>query len=585
MADSSVSSVSSLLATQYQQPAITFTGLGSGIDTASMIDKLVQAESGQITRLSSWKDQWTAKIAALQELNTKLSDLRTVAQSIDTLTAFQEKIASVSDESVLTATTSSAAVSGTHQVLVNRLAQNEVQVHQGLAASDTVVNSSGSSQVFAFSYAGAASVSIPVPDGTTLAGLAQLINASGANPGVTATVLDMGEAYTTDRYRLMLTGHDTGAAYTIAMDDGLTTLDGSGGTVNFTSTAYEDPPPQAAQNAQVRLDGYPPGAWIERASNTVGDLIPGVTLSLLSPSATAVQVTVADDTEAMQQKITDLVDTYNDLLKYIQDQTKYDKTTGQAGVLFGNYGLQIIKSQLAAIATGNAPGFADPQDSFLNLAQIGITTDADETSPTFGQLVVDGSALATALQTDSRGVANLMAAYFAGVSDDTSGNIMFYSALPGITQPGTYAVSATVAGGVLTGGTINGHPATVDGNTLTGASGYPEYGLAVQVNPSDGSYTGTVRLKLGVNGQLSEKLDDLLSASSGPVNILINNYQDIVGNIEDKIAFEQRRVDAYRQRLTQQFAQLETVLSQLNDQSNYLTSQIAKLGSSSSSSG
>jgi flagellar hook-associated protein 2 len=579
MADTTVSSVSSLLQSQYQQPAITFTGLGSGIDTASMIDKLVQAESGQITRLTAWKDEWTAKIAALQTLNTKLSDLHTAAQAIDTLAAFQEKTATVSDESALQATTSAAAASGTHQVLVNRLAQNEVQVHQGLTAADTVVNASGANQVFAFRYAGGASVSIPVPDGTTLAALAQLINGSGANPGVTATVLDMGEAYTTDRYRLMLNGHDTGAAYTIAVDDGLTTLNGSGGTVNLTSAAFEIPPPQQAQNAQVRLDGYPPGGWIERASNTVSDLIPGVTLSLLKPSVTPVQITVADDTEAMQQKITDLVKTYNDLLSYIRDQTKYDKSTGQAGVLFGNYGLQIVKSQLAAIATGNAPGFADPQDSYLNLAQIGITTDANETSPTFGQLVVDAGALATALQSDSKGVANLMAAYFAGVSDDASGNITFFSALPGITQPGTYAVSATVTGGVLTGGTINGHPAAVEGNTLTGASGYPEYGLAVRVNPADGSYTGTVRLKLGVNGQLSEKLDDLLSASSGPVNILINNYQDIVSNIDDKIAFEQRRVDAYRQRLIKQFTQLEAVLSQLNDQSNYLTSQIAKLGS------
>jgi hypothetical protein len=221
-------------------------------------------------------------------------------------------------------------------------------------------------------------VSIPVPDGTTISGLATLINNSGANPGVTATVLDMGSSYTTDRYRLMLTGQNTGATYTIAVDNGLTTLDGTGGTVDFTSTAFEDPPPKAAQNAQVRLDGYPPGSWIERASNTVTNLIPGVTLSLLSPSSTAVQVTVADDTDAMQQKITDLVSIYNDLLTYIQDQTKYDKTTEEAGVLFGNYGLQIVKSQLGAIATGNAPGFASPQDPFLNLAQIGITTDADE---------------------------------------------------------------------------------------------------------------------------------------------------------------------------------------------------------------
>jgi flagellar hook-associated protein 2 len=369
------------------------------------------------------------------------------------------------------------------------------------------------------------------------------------------------------------------------VDDGLTTLDGTGGTANFTTTGFEDPPPQAAQNAQVRLDGYPPGGWIERASNTVGDLISGVSLSLLSASATPVQVTVTDDTGAMQDEITNLVSQYNDLLSYIQDQTKYDKNTSEAGVLFGNYGLQIVKSQLNAITTDNAPGFADPQDPYMNLAQIGITTDADETSPTFGQLVVDSGALSTALQTNPQAVANLMATYFAGVSDDSTGNITFYSALPGITQPGIYSVSATVAGGVLTGGTINGHPATLDGNTLTGTSGYPEYGLAVQVNSTDGTHTGNVRLKLGLNGQLTDQLDVLLSASSGPVNILINNYQDIVGNIDNKMTLEQQRIDAYRQRLTQQFSQLETVLNQLNDQSNYLTSQIAKLNATGSSSG
>jgi Flagellin hook IN motif len=124
---------------------------------------------------------------------------------------------------VLSATTSSDAASGNHQVLVNRLAQNEVQVQLGLAGSDTVVDASGNTQVLAFSYAGENPVSIQVPDGTTLVGLAQLINANGANQGVTATVLDMGSSYATDRYRLMLTGNDTGAANTIAVDDNLTT--------------------------------------------------------------------------------------------------------------------------------------------------------------------------------------------------------------------------------------------------------------------------------------------------------------------------------------------------------------------------
>jgi flagellar hook-associated protein 2 len=567
---------STLSVSQYYQPAVTFTGLGSGIDSNSIIEKLVEVESRQITRLEAWRDEWTAKIAALEELETKLKDLRTTTAAMNTLAKFAAKTASVSNSSVLSATASASATAGTHQVLVNQLAQNEMEVHQGLAASDTVVNSSGANQVFAFSYAGGAAVSITVADGTTLTQLAALINNSGANPGVTATVLDMGAGYTTDRYRLILTGNDTGSSNTITIDDGLTTLDGTGGTVDFTSTTFTET--QTAQNAQVRLNGYPPSGWIERSSNTISDLISGVTLSLLSTSASAVQVTVTEDTATMQEQITDLVTSYNEVVAYIREQTAYDAVTGQAGVLFGNYGVQIMKGQLSAIATGNAPGFQDPEDPYINLAMIGITTDADETSDTFGQLLIDETILSAALSADPAGVAGLFSAYFVGVSDDASGNITYYSSVPGITQPGIYAVEATVVGGVLTGGTINGHTATVDGDTLVGASGYPEYGLAVRVNLVDGTHTGTVRLKLGVNGEFSEKLKDLLSLSSGPVNILIDNYQDIVNNIDKKIEFEQRRVDAYRQRLIQQFSRLEAVLAQLNDQANYLSAQIQKLG-------
>jgi flagellar hook-associated protein 2 len=574
MADSTISSLS---VGQYYQPAITFTGLGSGIDSNSIIEQLVEAESAQIYRLEAWKDEWTAKIAALQDLDTKLRDLRTTTAAMNTLAKFVAKSASVSDSTVLSATAGSTATAGTHQVLVNQLAKNEVEVHQGLAASTTVVNSSGASKVFAFSYAGGAAVSITVADGATLADLAALINNSGANPGVTAAVLDMGDSYTTDRYRLMITGNDTGSANDIAIDDGLTTLDGAGGTVDFTSASFTET--QSAQNAQLRLNGYPPSGWIERSSNTVSDLISGVTLTLLSASATPVQVTVTNDTAAMQEKILALVDSYNQTISYIREQTSYDSLTGKAGVLLGNYAVQIIKTELAAIATGNAKGFKDPEDPYLNLAQLGITTDADQTSDTFGLLIVDEPTLTAALSANPNAVAGLLSDYFVGVSDDATGAITYHSYLPGITQAGIYDVEATVSGGVLVSGTINGHAATVDGDTLVGAAGYPEYGLAVRVNLTDGTHTGTVRLKLGKNGDFTEKLDELLSLTSGPVNILIDNYEEIITNIDSKISLEERRVEAYRQRLIEQFSRLEAVLAELNDQSNYLEGQFEKLGS------
>ncbi len=575
MADSTISS---LTATLFAQPAITFTGLGSGIDSQSLITKLVEVEGRQLQKFTAWKEEWTAKIEALQTLSSKLAAFRSAVAAMDSLTEFQARTTSVSNAGVLSATAGAGAATGSHQVLVNQLARNEIEVHGGVAAADTVVNASGASRTFAFIY-GAATVSVTVPDGATLTDLATAINASGANPGVKALVLDLGPAFGADRYRLMLQGQDTGAAHSITIDDALTTLDGTEGTLNFTSGTFTQT--QAAANAQLRLDGYPPDAWIERDANLISDVIPGVTLSLNASSESPVTVTVAADTAAMQEKITTLVENYNEVLVYLQELTKFDPVTKESGLLLGNYAVQLVKSGLKAVATGNAPGFADPPDRFLNLAQLGITTDAATGSATFGQLLVDQSTLTAALNSDPEAVGELLAVAFRGVSDDASGTITYYSALPGITAPGIYAVAATVAGGVLTDGTINGHPAIVAGDTLTGAAGYPEYGLAVRVNLTDGSHTGTVRLKSGVNPSLKAKLDELLSLSSGPVNILINNYQDIVEGIDAKIELETRRLAAYRQRLTDQFSRLEAVLAQLNDQANYLNSQIQKMQSSS----
>ncbi len=576
MADTTVTGLTSRL---YYQPAITFTGLGSGIDSQTMINRLVEVEARQLKRFSAWKEEWLAKIEALSALQEKLRAFRTTAAGMDSPGEFQVRRASVSDPAVLTAAASPGAALGSHRLLIQQLARNEVEVHQGLPSPDTVVNGSGTAKTLALTYAGTP-FTVNVPSGATLTDLAAAINASGANPGVQALVVDLGPAAGDGRFRLMLQGRDTGAANTITVNDALTTLDGTDNTLNFTAATFTET--QSAANARLRLNGYPPDGWIERPGNLITDLLPGVTLTLTAASTAEVSLSVSPDTTAMQEKITALVQGYNEVAAYIRELTKFDPVTKKAGLLLGNYVVQLVKSGLTQAATGNAPGFASPPDPYLSLAQVGITTDADPASPTFGQLKVDEAALSAALRERPEAVGELFAAAFAGVSDDATGTISYVSALPGITKPGIYPVTATVQGGVLLGGTINGHPAIVSGDTLTGAAGYPEYGLAVKVALTDGDHAGVVRLKNGLCGTLTDRLDDLLSLATGPVHVLIRNYQDIISGIDDKIELETRRLEAYRQRLTEQFARLEAVLGQLNDQANYLAGQIQKLNNSKS---
>src|SRR4030042_2218800 len=124
----------------YYQPAITFSGLGSDVDFDSIIDQLVEVESASITRFTNWKQEWTDKIPARRTLNSKRTDFKTVAASMDTLSQFVGKTATSSNTSILNASAATTATSATHQILVNQMAQNEILGHQGLSASDTVVN-------------------------------------------------------------------------------------------------------------------------------------------------------------------------------------------------------------------------------------------------------------------------------------------------------------------------------------------------------------------------------------------------------------------------------------------------------------
>ena len=68
---------------------------------------------------------------------------------------------------------------------------------------------------------------------------------------------------------------------------------------------------QAAQDSKVRVDGYPAGDWISRSSNTLDDIISGVTLNLHAPGT--VQVNLTRQTDSFKDKLNTLVTAYNDV--------------------------------------------------------------------------------------------------------------------------------------------------------------------------------------------------------------------------------------------------------------------------------
>jgi len=116
---------------------ITSSGLISGIDTASLIDSLLQVAARPRLLAQQRLVQLQTQQAALLDINTRISGIRTAAQNFRTNDVFRAKAASVSAESVLSARASNTAQPGTYHFMAHRLVSTQHLMTRGFADRDT----------------------------------------------------------------------------------------------------------------------------------------------------------------------------------------------------------------------------------------------------------------------------------------------------------------------------------------------------------------------------------------------------------------------------------------------------------------
>jgi flagellar hook-associated protein 2 len=573
-----------LISSSYSSGSIHFTGLGSGTDFDSMVTQLMEVETKSLTNMTEDYKAWETKISAVQELNTTALSLKTTLAGMDSPAKFMVKTSTSSDPASLTATAGVDAESGSHAIEINQLAQNHILMgKQGFASETASVNETGADETFEYTYDGK-TISHTVASGTSLQSLVKMINDDPDNPGVKAAILNDG---TTDGYHLQIRGMDQGADYEVGVTTLLTSLAGG-----FDET-------QVAQNAKIKVDGWPlDGTYIERSSNSIDDVIAGLTLNLKQTTDIGETITVSTDTDtaAIKEKITAFVDQVNEVLAKIRSLTQVDTQNNSSSLLTGSYTLESMGSSIKSVLTSRGIGFDPNEDSISTLVgkqifgsdalAIGLTTDTAEGSDTFGLFTLDEASLDKALEKDPEAV---MEIFSAKQSPEVNTSAFSYlSSIAGSTQAGAYDISYTVnAAGEITSATIDG--TTYDyaggasgksGNTLTSLNG-PSKGLAITVNDlTEGTHEGTLRLKEGKTSHLSALLDQITNASSGSLSILEDSYQETIGNLEDKIAEEQDRLQDYERELRNRFARLESNLGYYSNIQEMLATQIEQLSSS-----
>lgn len=388
--------------------------------------------------------------------------------------------------------------------------------------------------------------------------------------------------------QIRLTDHTSGASLmqlSLAYDPGLssTTLDipaisqfTQGGSVTaslagFAATDFSET--QSAQDARIRVDGYPLGVdeWINRSSNTIDDVIHGVTLHLHDTGT--VQVNLTRDIESVKGKLDSMVTAYNEAVAFLKQKTGYNDVLKTAGVLMGDSVVANINNNLRLPLIRQTSGFVIDVDSFLMPGQIGLELDRD------GMLSLKSSAFDEAIAEDYQGVLAVIGADKTGSSD--SNTIEFYSASSKFTTAGAYDVEVTISGGVITNARIKlddeqtWRDATFNGNIVTGNSTFdengrpvnPENGLQLSVDLSrDGTFAAAVRIKQGFAGAMEDILDRMLQATTGTLPLDQENAGDQIENLQEQIDREEDRLTQREQFLTAKFARLEKTLALLQNQ-------------------
>jgi len=550
---------------------VAFTGLGNGTDFQEIIDVSISAESYQKEAYEAQKAETEYIISLLEQLESEIDSLNTTLNSMDDPGEFCSMSGSSTSDAVDIRITDDASA-GSHTVIVDQLAQNDVWVNteNGYASPDTVI--ADTATTLELSHNGEP-ISIDVPAGTTLEGLVTLVNGNvDAKDAIEADIL-----YDGNSYYFVLKSKDSGADNALTITD-TGTLNGFD-IANFTNT-------QTGQNSRIKVDGFPADSdeWIERDSNSVDDVVDGITFELKEPtSAEGAIITIDYDTDAMAETITTFVAEVNQIILDIQVLTgrvTQEESPDEESYTVDSYALDIIYSDIKNIMSSSGQGFIPYDtdtggDTYNALSQIGFSTDVDEGSDTFGQLTVDEEELETALDNDPEAVAQLFSA--KGTAESDSEDFQVISVIENVTPPGEHAIEYTISNGMLTSATIDGEDAAIDGWTILGTSS-DSSGLYISIiDQTDGTYSGTARVKQGKIGEMSDALDNVSDEEIGSLTLLIENYEQSITSLDNQIYNEEKRLETLEASLTRKYAALDATLSYYENQSSLLSSQLAQL--------
>lgn len=331
-------------------PGVRVPGMGSGL--MSVVDQIMIAEREPLKQMDVKKQKIENKLGLVNDLEGRLTKVKTELKSIVGGKKFQDYSLNVSDPDVIAGTVESEKViPGQWKIEVVRLAENS-------GALSNVIADKNKTRL------GVGYLKFNTPDGekkvfindsnNTLDGISRAINTSDL--GMTATVVQDG-AEGDDGYRLIISSEHYGNNQDVRFPT-IYLLDGES-DLNFDQE-------RDSKNGLIKVNGFD----VEVVNNKLNEVIPGVSLDIKSAKpGKEVNISVAENYEAIETKLKGFVDSMNGVLGFIQQQNTMDEKTDTSKTLGGDSSLRTVESRIKQL-------IMDPlynvQGPIQRLSQLGV---------------------------------------------------------------------------------------------------------------------------------------------------------------------------------------------------------------------
>jgi len=365
-------------ATKAAANVVSKLGGGSGIDTQSLAESLVNAEKAprqDAINKNISKNQ--AIVAGYSAVKFALSNVQAAFNDLKNKSGFNSISVKNSNPTVISATATNSANAGAHSIMVAALAKEQRSLGgQTFATANTEITGLTS---LSFSLNGGQASTIAVGNPTP-SGVLDAIN--GAGLGLNAQLVDTGSGF-----KFIVSGL-TGANNNFTL------------TSNVPASLSFNQNLQSSSDAVLQVDGLD----ITSSNNSITSVLPGVTLSLTSTNATftvdgntglkardangnlilsgtPASIDLTNDTSATKTKLLALVTAYNDANSLLNEVTNPKSTyPTYGGTLAGNSSVRALREQLRMTITGDSStaGGANgtgPARSLSALRDLGIEID------------------------------------------------------------------------------------------------------------------------------------------------------------------------------------------------------------------